>query len=494
MVASIPASEIVNVIPGVVGAGGSALDMVGLILTNNIRAPYGTVLRFSSLADVQTYFGVSSDEAVKAATYFSGYVNSFIKPASVLFAAYATVARSGWLRGATLSLSLTQLQALTGTLTITTAGVPLASASINLSGATSFSNAATIIQAAFTSPPFTVTYDSIAGAFLFTSNATGPSATMAYATGSLATALGLTLATGAVLSQGAALDDPATAMSAIVAATQNFVSFTTLFAMTDDMFVAFATWNGTQEDRYLFVGWTNAAAAITNSDTSSPARRIAALSLSGTASVYSPSADKAVFILGYVASLDFPRLNGRATAAFRSGEGLAADVTNATIADNLLENGYSFYGSYATANDDFIWLYNGSVSGDFGWIDSYIDQIWMNNAFQLSLMSLLAQVGQIPYNDDGYETIQTGIQSDIDAALNFGAIRAGVTLTEAQRSYVNSIAGIDITDVLFSRGWYLSVRDPGGTVRAARGSPVCTFFYTDGQSVQKITLSSLMVQ
>jgi hypothetical protein len=65
--ASIPASEIVNVIPGVVGAGGAGLDMVGLILTNSARAPYGAVLSFSTLADVQSYFGSSSDEAAKAA-------------------------------------------------------------------------------------------------------------------------------------------------------------------------------------------------------------------------------------------------------------------------------------------------------------------------------------------------------------------------------------------------------------------------------------------
>ena len=165
-----------------------------------------------------------------------------------------------------------------------------------------------------------------------------------------------------------------------------------------------------------------------------------------------------------------------------------------TIANNLLANGYSFYGTYATANDEFTWLYNGQVSGDFAFIDSYINQIWMNNAFQLSLMALLRDVGQIPYNDDGYEMLGAGIQSDITNALDFGTIRAGVALTESQKAQANAIAGLDITDTLFNRGWYLSVVDPGGTVRAAPGSPVCTFLYTDGQSVQSITLSSLMVQ
>lgn len=283
-------------------------------------------------------------------------------------------------------------------------------------------------------------------------------------------------------------------MNAIVDLTQDFVGFTTLFAATDDDIVAFATWTDGKGDRFLYVPWTSSSAATTNTDTTSPARRIAAAGLSGTALVWSPSSDKAVFVLGYVASIDFTRTNGRAVAAFRSGSGLTADVTNQTIANNLLLNGYSFYGTYATANDAFTWLYNGQISGPFAFIDSYINQVWMNNQFQLSLMTLFGAIGQIPYNDDGYETLGAGIQSDIDAAVNFGAIRSGVTLTEAQKVQVNSIAGVDISDVMFTRGWFLSIQDPGGQVRAQRGSPVCTFFYTDGQSVQKITLSSLMVQ
>ena len=123
-----------------------------------------------------------------------------------------------------------------------------------------------------------------------------------------------------------------------------------------------------------------------------------------------------------------------------------------------------------------------------------MNQIWLNNAFQLSLMALLGNIGQIPYNDDGYDLIANGIQTNINDAVDFGAIRSGITLTEAQKSEMQNIVGFDISDVMFTRGWYLAVQDPGATVRAARGSPICTFFYTDGSSVQRINLSSLMVQ
>lgn len=494
MVASIPASDIVNVLPGVISAGGTGLDLVGMFLTNSPRVPTGQVLSFPSDTAVADYFGPTSDEALRAATYFNGFVNSLIKPAFLLIAPYATSARPAFLRGGTLALTLAQLQALSGTLIVTANGTLYTSATINLSSATSFSNAAALIQAGFTTPPFTVSYDSIAGAFLITTSTTGAAATLTAATGTLASALNMTVATGAVLSQGADVSVPATAMSAIVAQTQDFVSFTHLWAATDDEIVAFADWNSDQEDRYLFVGWTNTNVATTNSDTTSPGARIKAAELSGTALVWSPSSDKAAFLMGAIASVDFNRGNGRTVMAFRRGTGLTADVTNQTIARNLLANGYNFYGTYATANDSFTWLYDGQVSGQFAFIDSYINQIWLNNAFQLSLMVLLRDVGQIPYNDDGYEMIGAGIQTDINNAVDFGAIRAGVTLTESQKAQANALAGLDISDTLFNRGWYLAVLDPGGQVRAARGSPICTFLYTDGQSVQKINLSSLMVQ
>lgn len=494
MAASIPASEIVNIVPGVIGAGGTGLDLSGLILTDSERVPMGSVLRFTTVAAVASYFGATSPEATQASIYFRSYTNSFAVPAAIIFAPYAAAARSGWLRGGALGLTLAQVKALSGTLTITFGGSALTSSAINLTAATSFSNAATIIQSGFTSPGFAVTYDSVADAFLFTSTATGLAATIVEAGGTLAAPLKLTTATGAILSQGAAASTPASAMDAAYDQTQNFASFSTIFKPTDAQFLDFARWTNGKSNRFLYVGWTDNAAAITNADTTSPAYLVRAENLSGTAAFWSPVPDKATFVMGYVASLDFNRTNGRTVAAFRSGTGLLADVTSQAIAANLLANGYSFYGAYATANDQFTWVYNGQVSGDFGWIDSYINQIWMNSQFQLSWMFLLGSVGQIPYNDEGYELLRAGLLSDIETAVSFGAIRSGVVLSEAQKAIIVGIVGQDVSDAIFNVGWFLSIQDPGAAVRAARGSPICTFIYTDGQSVQKINLSSLMVQ
>jgi hypothetical protein len=118
----------------------------------------------------------------------------------------------------------------------------------------------------------------------------------------------------------------------------------------------------------------------------------------------------------------------------------------------------------------------------------------MNNGFQLALMELLTTVGSIPYNQVGYTMIKAACQDVINRALNFGAIRTGVTLSQAQINEVNNMAGVAIDGILNSQGYYLQVSDADPQVRANRGTPPCTFWYMDGGSVQRITLASVMVQ
>lgn len=148
--ASIPASAIVSVIPSVISAGGSALELIGLCLTTSTRVPVGSVLSFPSSAAVSAYFGPSSNEAAEAAVYFQGFTGSNVLPAAMLFTQYNQAAVFAYLRGGSLaSLTLAQLQALTGTLSVTVEGVTKTSSTITLTSASSFSAAAALIQTGF---------------------------------------------------------------------------------------------------------------------------------------------------------------------------------------------------------------------------------------------------------------------------------------------------------------------------------------------------------
>lgn len=501
MTKSIPASYFVSIVPGVISAGGSALDLNGLMLTSGTRTPIGSVLSFPSAAAVSTYYGAGSTEAAAAAIYFAGFDNSNVKPGALLVAQYNTAPVSAYLRGASVAgLTLAQLQALTpGTLTITVDGTAKTSGTITLSGATSFSNAATLILAAFTSPNFTVTYDSVSGGFVFTSATTGATSTASFCTGALADPLNLRAADGAVLSQGAITAVPGTFMTAIIGITQDWATFFTTFdpdnGSGNTLKLAFAQWNTTQGNRWAYIAWDSDITPTQS--TSAPASLgdlIAASSISGTSLSYGVDYTKAAYQSGAVASIDFTEKNGSTNFAFRKQSGLTPDVTDSTTLANLIANGYNAYAAVATANQNFQFMYPGSVSGPYLWLQDYINQIWLNNALQLALITLLTSVKSVPYNSRGYALIRAACMDPINQAVNFGAIQPGVTLSALQIAEVNAAAGTKIDTTLSAQGWYLQILDATAQTRGQRKSPSCTFWYMSGGSVNQIVLASVDVE
>ena len=109
-------------------------------------------------------------------------------------------------------------------------------------------------------------------------------------------------------------------------------------------------------------------------------------------------------------------------------------------------------------------------------------------------MNLLQNTNSIPYNRAGNSIIEAALADPISAAVNFGAIRAGVALSNAQISEVNQSAGLDISSALQTQGWYLQIGVANSSVRQNRGSPPMTFWYVDGESVQSFTLASILIQ
>lgn len=572
---SIPASQVVAVRPNVLSAGGTSLDVIGLILTTNTRVPINTVKSFATLADVQSFFG-PGHEADCAAVYFNGYNGSPVTPDAVLFAQYPKTAVSAYLRGGNISaITVAQLQAITGAVTAVIDGYLYPIASLDLSAASSFSVAATTLQTGFNGTKPTqasvtgsiattvltvsaiisgtlapgqvvsgtgitvgtyivaqltgpvggtgtytvsvsqtaasttvtakgrdvvVTYDSQSGGFIITSANTGTLQSLAgFATGAAATSLLLTSATGAVTSQGADSAVPGPFMDSVLLLTQNWVTF--MLAFNPDNSgnanrLLFAQWTNNQGDEFGFVCWdTDITPTAAVPATTSLGYLISQANYSGTFLIWEPSdLLHAPFICGAAGSIDFTRTAGRITFKFRQQDGLVAGVTNATIASNLAANGYNYYGGYATRNQNFNFLANGVVSGKFKWFDSYINQIWLNNQLQLAILTGMTQVGSIPYDSAGYGLIEAFCMDPINAALNFGAIQPGVTLSAAQVAEVNQAAGAQISSTLQTRGWYLQVKDAAPSVRAVRGSPPCTLWYMDGGSVQHIDLNSIEVQ
>ena len=491
---TIPMSDIVSVNPAVAGTGGTALTLNGVMLTRNTTLPSNTVQSFSSADSVGTFFGIGSDEHALAEKYFLGYDNSTIKPSALFFALFPANALAAKLKSGT-KFVFADLKALSGTLTITRNGIAVTSATINLSSANTFSDVATAITTGFASaaPVITATWDAVNAQFIISTAGTGADQTLAFASGSIAAGLKLTQATGAVLSQGADIGDPAFIMDMVKSKTQNWATFMTIWEPGEGDKELFSAWTNNQNQRYAYVAWDSNIVATQSDGTGSLGVTLAGLKSNGTICVYD-SAEVAAFVCGMVASIDFSRRNGRITAAFKSQSGLNPTCTDSQIAENLLNNGYNFYGSYATASTVFNFLYNGQISGEYKWIDSYINQIYLNSQLQLSLATLLNSVGSVPYNSDGIASIRLSMLDPINSGINSGIIRTGVELSQNQITALIASAGKDISNDLEQKGWYLQILQPSAQVRGNRGSPVINFWYTDGGAVHKINVASIDVQ
>jgi hypothetical protein len=381
-------------------------------------------------------------------------------------------------------------------LTLTVDGDPFTTGTINLSSATSFSNAASLIEAALTAVGcyVTVTYSSQLNAFVIESPTTGTASTISFGSGSIATGLKLTEAAGAVTSEGANTAVAATFMAAIVAATQNWASFTTTFEPNTAGKLAFAAWANSANDRYVYVAWDSDGTVTQGAAPLSFGAQVATLDYDGTVPIYDPTGDIAAFNCGAIASIDFQQTQGRITFAFKGQSGLAATITDATAYAYALENSYNCYARFATANDQFTNYQPGSMPGQWGWEDSFVNQIWLNNALQFAFMELLAQVNSVPYNQQGYNQLRATALDPINAALNAGVIQPGVTLSNSQRAQIDTAVGGPASAVVQSQGWFLDIKDASPTQRAQRASPPMTLYYTDGGSVQQIELNSTEVQ
>jgi hypothetical protein len=584
MTASIPASALANVIPGVLGAGGNPLSLNAVFLTYDTSIPIGTAQPFANLTDVIDWFGANSAEAIIAGVYFAGFTGCTVLPGTLFFVQFNTAGVAAYLRGGSLAaLTLAELQAYSGTITVTIDGQVNVSAAINLAGAVSFTNAASLIQSGLQSStaifsgtgsqaagvvtiastvsgslavgdvmtgagvdgPATITsfgtytvlagtgtvnvstsatvslgaidvagiglctYDVLRDAFVIESPVTGALSTIGFGdSGSLSTDLKLTAATGAVTSQGAASTTPAAVMASVVAATQNWATFMTVAEQTLGNKEAFAAWVQTTSNRYLYVAQDSDSSPTTNPNaTGSFGNIVNAANDTGVMPVYDVSGEGviAAFQCAIAASINFNQQNGRTVAAFRGQSGLAAQVTDETVYDNLVANGYNCYAAFATANARFVQNQPGQISGPFSWFDTYINQIYLNSQFQLALMNLQATVPAVPYVTRGYNLIRSALVGSaatqnspptgpIEQGLYFGSIVRGVTLSGAQSAALNSATGDPgATATIQNTGWYLQILDPGAIVRGGRGSPIINFWYTDGGSVQKISMSSVDV-
>lgn len=491
---AIPISQIVDIVPGVVGAGGSPLSLNAIFISKNSRVPASSLLEFSTTDEVADYFGEDSTEFELSSNYFLGFDNSTKKPGTLFMGYFAEADSSGWVRGASLAgMTLAQLKAVTGTLSIKVDDTVYAAAALDLTLTTSFSDAATMIQTALTlGAAGTVTWDAANAQFVVTSATTGVASDVAFATGTTAAALGLD---SGVRTAGVDADTPATAMERMKAQSQNWAPFMTIYNTTSDAKEEYAAWCNSQNNLYAYVAWDNDSGYFTPSNPSTFGSIVDTKNYEGTIVIYG-SNKVGAFVCGFIGSIDWQATNGRATAAFKSQTGLEVSVDSLANANAVLSNNASYYGLYQAPGPNNIYsiLYDGRMNGSkFRWLDTYVNQIYLNSQLRLAIFEGLLSVKSAPYNSQGETLIRAWCADPILEALNNGTIRTGVSLSASQKATIAQQAGLDISDQLYGQGYYLQILPATAQVRSQRQSPPCKLWYMDGGSIQAINLASIAV-
>jgi hypothetical protein len=507
---TIPASNIVNVVSNVLGNVGNAPVLNGVFLTQNELVPNDSVLTFLNAQSVGQFFGVSSLEYDLAnRIYFNGYQGSILRPGALLIANYNAADKPAFLQSSVLNIPLSTLQSYSGEFDLSINGVVANTGALDLSTAVSFTAAAALIQTAL-GAGVTVTWNASVKKFIIETVLVGSAASLSYATdvtpSELAKNLKLTVQEGALLSAGGDEDTPESSITRLALKTTAWFSLTTLWEPVQADKLLFSTVISNLE-KYSYICWdTDQDYLVPNSQTCT-GFLISELENNNTFmiggdedfivsenyTITEATRDLAVFVQGFVASVDFDITDGRATAAFRRQAGLKATIGNQEDFDTLISNRYNFYGVYANATNNWIFLFNGNLSGKFLWMDSFYGAVYLAAQLQTAGMELLAGNNaqtSIPYNPIGYSAIRAALNAPINNAINFGTIRRGVSLSESEIAIVNSQAGLDISNPLETNGYYLQIIDPSEQAKQNRESPIINFWYTDGQSVQQLVINA----
>lgn len=498
---SLPASRIVAVSPRVISGGGSDLETNGLLLTKNTVLPAGTpAVAFSSTSDVSAMFGAEAEETAFAQQYFSGVQNQQSAPKSLVIARRVTEAAGAWIRGGELSVTLEALKKITdGSLKISVGGQEKKAASINLSSATSLSDAATKIATAISGVKGT--YDSNLNAFTFTTDTKGKAATISYASKSdsgtdLSEMLGLTQATGAVLSQGVDAMTETANMEAICAVTRNWVGFTTLWEAELEEIEALAAWADIYDD-FVYFPWSSDKNLESTLTASNGALAKIVDKYDVVAPIYFPTWGLSAMAMACGASIAWNRTQGMKTWFAKYASGLSPNVLEESVANALEGNRINFIGQYATRNDQFQFFNRGTLSSDFyGFVDVLYGSIYLRSAIQTSCMSGFKNVNRVPYNAAGEALIRAWCQDPINRCINNGVIDAGLALNESQKSQIMQETGDDGEDVIqaiTSKGYWLGITLPDAAGRANREAPSVTIFYAYAGSVQALSAEVIVV-
>lgn len=522
--------RIVKVNKSVLNAGFTSAALIGNFLTENILVPAdgNRTLSFSSTVAVGTYFGTTSNEYMVASKYFKSYNNNQTRPGALLFSRYVPDATAAYLFSSQLAATatVTAIKALTSpTFIAHINGVDqiLTLTQADFASATGLTDIAAVIELALDLELAGSTCTIIGNnQFQIEAPSVGAAtSTITYCTGNVAALLLLDVSGAPTLSQGTSGGDANFNMNIIKNYNPNWVTLSYVTRLTGDassdnyaITIALSGWISDQDDNYIGLWWEGGLNAQNPSSTTNLRARLVEagygtrtpdtstgqvtyntafqLDFNGINTVNPVTTDEvglySAFYSGMGASVNYNLVNGKINFAGKSQTGLATNVSDTTIYDNLLLQGYNVYGNFAGRASTYNLTENGSVGGQFLWLDNILDSIWLADQLQNSVATLLANTTRIPYNETGEAQILAVLSGVVAKASANGVIEKGNAFDPEQVDEVIDIVGQDITPLLTQNGYYIYFPPITAEMRVNRLPFNVNFLYTNGGAINQVII------
>jgi hypothetical protein len=211
-------------------------------------------------------------------------------------------------------------------------------------------------------------------------------------------------------------------------------------SLTEDQIIEAATWNDTQNVRFIYLVPVTADNA---SDISEEIDELAgnAITLTPTSGQYDE------MIPGIIlAATNYTARASTQNYMFQIFPDLDAKVSDTSTAlayDALRVN---YYGNTQTAGQILNFYQRGTMGGlsqDPVDQNVYANEMWLKDASGAAIMTLLLSLAKVSANLKGVSQILTVLQGPIDAALFNGTISPGKPLTNVQKLFITETTGDD---------------------------------------------------
>lgn len=459
----IPSSRYVDITSGVGGAAAvGARQLVPRLFSTNELIPTGSVLAFTDLESVLSLFGSTSEE-YKQSAYIFGFISKVItSPKQVQFARWADADTSAQVFGAE-AATLTELQAVTaGVLTVTIGGVDSEITALDFSGAASYADVATAIQAklqALVGTPVataTVVFDAQRGGFNFDSNTLADGdISITSTTAGLLTLLGWD--STAIFSAGIAEQTVTSVVSDLTEKNNNFGSFAFIPTLTLGEHEEAATWNNGRNIEFMYLVPTLRADAQSYYDTLNP--------YSGTGvTIYDPANGDYPWLLpaALLASQQFDKPAASANYNFQPDSRLTPTVTTSTEANTLQPLRMNYYGVTQEAGTLLGFYQPGILMGGSTAptaMGVYANEQWLKATLKAAFLNMFLALQQVPADEEGELLGYSYIDDAIDQAKFNGAIATGKQLSVTQRNFITTVSGDENAYLdVGSKGWWRTVK------------------------------------